>query len=79
MSDVFLIKNGSKQGDALTPLLFNFEIEYAIRSIQVNQGGLKLNDTHQLLVYADNGNILGRSIHTVKKIIEALVVASKEN
>jgi hypothetical protein len=37
-----------------------------------------LNGIHQLLVYADDVNILGRSIHAVKKNTEALVVASKE-
>jgi len=39
---------------------------------------LKLNGKHQLLVYADDANILGRSAHTIKKNTEALVVASKE-
>jgi len=35
--------------------------------VKVNQDGLKLNGTNQLLVYADGVNILGRSIHTIKK------------
>jgi len=39
---------------------------------------LKLNGTHQLLVYVDDVNILGGSVHTVKENTEALVVASKE-
>ena len=46
--------------------------------VRVNQGGLKLNGTHQLLVYADGVNILGGSVHTVKGNGEALVVASRE-
>ena len=52
---------------ALSPMLFNFELEYAIRRVQVNQDGLKLNGTHQLLAYADDVNVLGGSIHTVKE------------
>jgi len=49
-----------------------------MRRVQVNLEGLKVNGTHQLLVYADGFNILGRSIQTIKKNVEALVVASKE-
>jgi hypothetical protein len=67
-----------KQGDALSPLLFNFALECAIRGVQANREGLKLNGTYQLLVYADYVNILGGSVHAIKKHIEALVVASKE-
>jgi len=67
----FPIKNGLKQGDALSPLLFNFALEYAIRRIQVNQDGLKLNGTHRLLVYADDVNILGGSLHNVRENAEA--------
>jgi len=55
-----------KQGDASSPLLFNFALKNAIRNIQVNQVDLKLNDTHQLFVYADD-NILSGSIHAIKK------------
>ena len=78
MSDIFPIKNSLKQGDALSPLLFNFALDYVIRRVRVNQDGLNLNGTHQHLAYADV-NILGGNIHTVKENSETLVVATKEN
>ena len=80
LSDMFPVKKGLKPGDALSPLLFSVALEYAIRKVQVNQDGLKLNITHHLLVYADvvNTRILAGSVRTVKKNTEALLVANTE-
>ena len=64
MYDMLHIKSGMKP-DALSPLFFNFALEYTIRRVQVNQDYLKLNGTHELLVYADDFNVWGRSVHSI--------------
>jgi hypothetical protein len=66
LSGSFPIHICLKQGDALSPLLFNFALEHAIRKAQENQVGLTLNGTHQLPAYADDVNPLGDSIDKYK-------------
>jgi hypothetical protein len=78
LSDIFPTGKGLKQGDALSPLLFNFALEYVIRMVQVKQDGLKLNGTHQFLGYADDVNMLEGSVHTIKENADALIVDSQE-
>jgi hypothetical protein len=78
LSDGLPIRNSLKQGDALIALLFNFALANAIRRVRITKDGLKFNGTHQFLVYSDDVNILGGSIHTVQENAEALLVASKE-
>jgi hypothetical protein len=77
LSDSFPIQNGLRQVDALSPLFFNFVLEYAIRKVLENQVELKLNGTHQLLAYVDV-NLLGDNIDTIKKDTETIIDASKE-
>ena len=62
---MFPIRNGLKQRDALSPLLFSIAFDFTIRRVEVKQDSLKLNSTHRLLVYAEDVNILGRSVHTI--------------
>jgi hypothetical protein len=62
LSDNCLIQNGITQGNALSPRLFISALKYAI-----GQVGLKLNGTHQLLAYADDMNLLGDNLDTIRK------------
>jgi hypothetical protein len=78
LSDSFLIQNGVKQGGASSPLLFNFVLECAIRKVQENQMGLKLNGIHYLLAYADDVNLLGDNTDIIKINAENAIDASKE-
>jgi hypothetical protein len=61
---------GLKHGDALSQLLFNFASQFAIRKVQENQVGLKLNGTHQLLSCANDVNLLGDNIDNIRKSTE---------
>jgi len=78
LSDTLLFRHYLKQRDALSLLLFHFALDYAFRKVQVNQNGLKLNGTHQLLVYADDVNIMEGSVHSIKENAEALVARGLE-
>jgi hypothetical protein len=62
LSDSFPIQNGLNQGDALSPLLLNLALKYAIRKVQENQFGLKLNDTHQLLSFVNDVNEASKEV-----------------
>jgi hypothetical protein len=75
LSDTFLIQNGLTQRDALSSLLFNFAFEYPIKKVEENQVGLELDGTHQLLVHADDINLLSDSINT---IIQTLLEPSRD-
>jgi hypothetical protein len=77
LSGNFPIQNGLKR-DVLWLLFLNIALEYAIRKAQENQVEIKLNGTHQLLIYADDVNLLGDNIDTIKKNTETFTDASKE-
>ncbi|KAJ4435694.1 hypothetical protein ANN_18310 [Periplaneta americana] len=74
----FQIHCGLKQGDAISPVLFNFALEYGIRKAQDNRQGLELNGLHQLLFYADDVNMLGENPQTISENTGILLEANKE-
>ena len=78
LSYAFPIHCGLKQGDALSRLLFNFALECAIRRVQENRIGLDMNGKYQLFVYADDVNMLGENLQTVRENTEIFIKASKD-
>ena len=67
-----------EQGDALSPLLFNFALEYAIMKVQETNLGLDMNGTHQVLAYADDVNLIGDDIRTIERNADVLLNACKD-
>jgi hypothetical protein len=72
LSEAFPVQNGLKQGDASSILVSNSSFEYAIRKMQENKEGLELKGTNQLLVCADDDNLLGENINIIKKKTQKL-------
>ena len=68
LSFSFPIENGLKQGDTLSPLLFNFVLECAVRKAQETRLGVDIEGTHQILANKDDVNLIGKDIRTIERI-----------
>ncbi|CAH1388426.1 unnamed protein product [Nezara viridula] len=66
MSDYFEMQKGLRQGDCLACLLFNIALECAIRRSQIQIGGTVFNHSVQLLGFADDIALVGRTRAAIK-------------
>jgi len=78
LSDAFSVQKGVKHRDPLSPLFFNYALEYAIKKVKENHEGMQLNVTYQILVYAEGVNIWSENINTTKTNMDALLQARRQ-
>jgi hypothetical protein len=72
LTNHFEVKRGLKQGDGLAPLLFNIVLEYALRQLSVDVNSSLIYKSGQIFGYADDLNIMRRSMQTVENIYRQL-------
>jgi len=75
-SDTIPVQKSLKQGEALSPLVFKFALEFSIRKIHAKQEGIKWNGTHQFPISADYGNLITTNVHTLKNTQDLSVGSS---
>jgi hypothetical protein len=61
LSSPIIIINGVQQGDSLACLLFNIALEKVVRDAGINTRGTMLYKSVQILAFADDINIIGRT------------------
>ena len=78
MNDGFKVGNGSKQGDGLAPTFFNVALEYVIRQLSVDFRSTIIYRSLQLIGYADDINIMGRTKNLISEVYEELQERAKK-
>jgi hypothetical protein len=74
----FKVRNGLKQGDGLAPKLFNIALEYIIRQLSVQTKSTIFYKSVQLIGYADDINIMGRTKRVISEIYSELRETAKD-
>jgi len=74
----FPVEKISKQGDALSRLQFNYTLDLAIRMVQEANFGLDINNTHHVMYYADDENLIDDGIEKMERSAEVLSSACKD-
>jgi len=72
LSPIFRINTGLRQGDLLSPMLFSLALEAVIRKVKVRTDGNIMNRSVQILAYADDLDIIGRSRGDIERMYEEL-------
>jgi len=80
LSDDFSVETGLRQGDALSPTLFNIDLESVMREGLDDGTGLRIGEGHQikLAAYADDIVIIGETEEDLKRLAEKLISKGKE-
>jgi hypothetical protein len=78
LTEEFEVKQGSKQGDRLAPILFNLGLEYIVRQLSVSTNSTLLYKLVQIVRYADNINIMARTFKAAKETFEELIWKANE-
>ena len=77
LSESFHIRNGLRQGDALACILFNIGLEKIIHDANINQSGNIFYESVQILTYADDIEIIGKSPKSLQEATIALDRAAR--
>ncbi|GBM36204.1 hypothetical protein AVEN_97571-1 [Araneus ventricosus] len=78
LSESFTAERGLRQGDSLACLLFNLTLKKCIRVSGLDRKGTLWNRSLQLLAYADDIDIIGRSERAVKEAFRALEISATD-
>jgi sorting nexin-29 len=78
LTDTFEIRQGLKQGDGWAPMLFNLALEYVIRKPPADANGTLEYKMNQLVGYADDICLLGRSARSVNEVYEGMKITAKK-